>query len=235
VRAGDVLDVGRAKRGVRSYVAVAGGIDVPQDLGSRATYLVGARGGHEGRALQAGDQLPLGSASSQARTTTQRIPQGLRPDFERAVETLRVVRGPQYELFTEEGVVTFFGSEFRLSPQSSRMGFRFTGPPIALKPKPDYLIRDAGSGPADIVDDVSALGAIQVPAGEEVIILGVEVPSAGGYAKIATLISADLGRLGQLRPSQPVRFEAVELTEALAIAEEMLNALTAESLEEVRS
>lgn len=223
VPAGGVLDMGQTMRGARTYLAVAGGIDVPVDLGSRSTYLVGARGGHEGRALRSGDQLALGAAT--VAVPERALAPELIPEYGRSPEDLRVVLGPQAFRFTDEGIETFFASEFRLKPQSSRMGFRFDGPPVALHPKPDYLIRDAGSGLADIVDDVSPLGAVQVPAGAEVIVLGIEVPSAGGYAKIATMISADLRRIGQLRPGQAARFRAVELEEAVRIGHDQATAL----------
>ena len=90
------------------------------------------------------------------------------------------------------------------------MGFRFIGPALELRERPDYLVRDAGSGPADIVDDIIPVGGIQVPGGIEPIAMGVENPTAGGYAKIGTVISTDLGVLGQIRPMEPVRFAAVE-------------------------
>jgi len=218
VRRGSVLDMGMAVRGARGYLAVAGGIDVPLDLGSRATYLVGARGGHEGRALRAGDRLPLAEPRGSLDAVAGRaLARELIPALDDRPEELRAVMGPQDFRFADEGIETFLHSEFRLKPNSSRMGFRFEGPEIKLKPKPDYLARDAGSGLADIVDDVSPMGAVQVPAGVEVIVLGVEVPSAGGYAKIATVISADLSRLGQLRPGEATLFRAVALDEAVRI------------------
>jgi allophanate hydrolase subunit 2 len=88
-----------------------------------------------------------------------------------------------------------------------------------MKPRADYLERDAGSGPADIVDDIIPVGGIQVPGGIEPIAMGVENPTAGGYAKIGTVISTDLGVLGQIRPLEEVFFESVSVEEALAIAQ----------------
>jgi biotin-dependent carboxylase-like uncharacterized protein len=219
VAAESVLEMGMARRGVRGYLAVAGGIDVPLDLGSRSTYLVGARGGHHGRALKTGDRLPIGEPVGKVTPGLALAPE-LRLGFDRRPEELRVVMGPQDFRFSASGIETFLGCEFALSAKANRMGFRFEGRSLDLEPRPDYLVRDAGSGAADIVDDVSPLGAVQVPAGSEIIVLGVEVPSAGGYAKIATMISADLSRLGQLRPGETVRFRAVELAEAHAIGRE---------------
>lgn len=227
VDAGGVLEIGQAERGARGYLAVAGGIDVPPDLGSRATYLVGARGGLDGRALEKGDALPVGEPRRPiADLAGQSLDPALRTRFDRRPEEVRVVLGPQDFRFTEHGVATFLEEEFRLTMQANRMGFRFEGPPLELEPRPDYLVRDAGSGAADIVDDVIPVGGIQVPAGSEVIVLGVEAPSAGGYAKIATVISSDFGRVGQLVPQSPVRFRAVEQEEAVEIGRDQVAALT---------
>ena len=123
---------------------------------------------------------------------------------------IRVVLGPQDFMFTAKGVETFLTAEWRLSPVSDRMGMRLVGPPLELHPRPDYLTRDAGSGPADIVDDVIPVGGIQVPGGIEPIVMGVENPTAGGYAKIATVISADLGKMGQIQPKGPLTFRKIE-------------------------
>lgn len=101
---------------------------------------------------------------------------------------------------------------------SDRMGFRFIGPPLQMKERPEYLVRDAGSGPADIVDDCTPVGGIQVPGGIEPIAMGVENPTAGGYAKIGVVITADYGRLGQIRPHERVHFRAVTADEAVRIA-----------------
>ena len=97
-------------------------------------------------------------------------------------------------MFTDEGHRNFLTAEWKLSPASDRMGMRLVGPPLELHPRPDYLTRDAGSGPADIVDDVIPVGGIQVPGGIEPIVMGVENPTAGGYAKIATVISPTSAR-----------------------------------------
>ena len=108
------------------------------------------------------------------------------------------------------------------------MGFRFIGPPLPMKERPEYLVRDAGAGPADIVDDVIPVGGIQVPGGIEPIAMGVENPTAGGYAKIGTVISADLGVLGQVRPRESVRFQAIDVEAAESAAREQA-ALASES------
>jgi biotin-dependent carboxylase-like uncharacterized protein len=216
--AGSELKCGKIGPGARAYLAVAGGIDVPLYLGSRATYVRGSQGGLDGRALRPGDVLRCGAAADGAlEREGQRVAQDARRRLG-APWTLRVVPGPQDFMFTDAGLEMFFSAEWKLSPTSDRMGFRFIGPELEMHPRPGYLERDAGSGPADIVDDITAVGGIQVPGGIEPIAMGVENPTAGGYAKIGTVISPDLGVLGQIRPLEEVFFNAVDVDEALAIA-----------------
>ena len=213
VAPGAVLKLGLARQGARGYLAVAGGIEVPLYLGSRATYIRGAQGGMKGRALRAGDRLPTGAARLGG---PARLPPALAPRPDQP-SRIRVVLGPQDFMFTAKGVETFLTADWRLSAVSDRMGMRLIGPPLELKPRPDYLVRDAGSGQADIVDDVIPVGGIQVPGGIEPIVMGVENPTAGGYAKIATVISADLGKMGQLMPKDRLSFAAVSAEDAVGI------------------
>jgi biotin-dependent carboxylase-like uncharacterized protein len=226
--AGGTLKCAKVGPGARGYLAVAGGIDVPPYLGSRSTYVRGAQGGLEGRALRAGDVLSLGDPAGAA-SGRQVVPSVRRTLG--APWALRVVPGPQDHMFTETGLETFFSAEWKLSPTSDRMGFRFIGPELEMKPRPDYLERDAGSGPADIVDDIIPVGGIQVPGGIEPIAMGVENPTAGGYAKIGTVISTDLGVLGQIRPLEEAFFHSVTVDEALAIAEAERDEIGPEALE----
>jgi biotin-dependent carboxylase-like uncharacterized protein len=217
VPAGATLKVGKVGPGARAYLAVAGGIDVPRYLGSRATFVRGGQGGLEGRALRKGDRLTVGPGRGDD-GSGRAVPEELRRRLDERPWTVRVVPGPQDHLFTEAGLERFFSAEWQLSPTSDRMGFRFIGPALEMRERPDYLVRDAGSGPADIVDDITPVGGIQVPGGIEPIAMGVENPTAGGYAKIGTVISTDLGVLGQIRPLEEVFFQAVAVEEALEIA-----------------
>jgi biotin-dependent carboxylase-like uncharacterized protein len=226
-KAGSELHLGFAKSGARGYLALAGGIDVPLVLGSRATYVRGTQGGHEGRALRKGDRLNLLPATGDLDALTA-IP--LPDDLPAAADEPRVIRvvlGPQDFMFTEKGVETFLTAEWKLSPVSDRMGMRLIGPPLELHPRPSYLTRDAGAGPADIVDDVIPVGGIQVPGGVEPIVMGVENPTAGGYAKIATVISADLGKMGQLKPGEILTFRSVTAPEGLAVIRDLWTRLKA--------
>lgn len=232
-QAGATLKCGKVGPGARAYLAVAGGVDVPPYLGSRSTYVRGAQGGLEGRALRADDVLSLGDPAGElSEVQGRQVAPAMRRQLG-APWAVRVVPGPQDHMFSAAGLETFFSAEWKLSPTSDRMGFRFIGPELEMNPRPDYLERDAGSGPADIVDDITPVGGIQVPGGIEPIAMGVENPTAGGYAKIGTVISTDLGVLGQIRPLEEVFFHSVTVDEALAIAEAERIEIAAEALEAI--
>lgn len=198
LRPGDVVRLGPSARGVRAYVAFSGGIDVPLVLGSRSTYVRGRLGGLEGRALRKDDELRLGSA---ALPPVRRVPESAVPALGSGAG-IRVVLGPQADRFTRDGIAAFLGGEYEMLPQSDRMGARLRGPRIA---------HTRGH---DIISDGIALGSIQVPGDGQPIVLLVDRQSTGGYTKVATVCSVDVGRLGQVKPGQPVRFQAVSLAEA---------------------
>lgn len=215
-RAGQVLDFGMVKEGARGYLAVAGGIDVAPVLGSRSENFFASRGPF-GRALKAGDVLPV--ARSEARRVGVRFDRAKLP--ERPAEpVLRVVMGPQDDLFTEESLHDFQTQPWTLGMQANRMGLRFKGPVLTFRDRPAYLARDAGADPSNIVDDMIPVGGIQCPSGIEAIVMGTENPTVGGFAKIATVISADIALAGQMRPGQKAHFRAVSPQEAARIARE---------------
>ena len=221
---GDEIAFRSPRSGVRAYLAVAGGIHVPTFLGSRATNVRAAVGGIEGRGLQTGDVLRIGEPKNPASELEGREwPEAARPAMG-APWTVRMVLGPQDHLFQPESVETFLTVDWKLSPISDRMGCRYIGPRLEFLPRPDYLVEQAGSDPSNIVDDGTPLGGIQVPSGLEPIVMGADVPSFGGYAKIATVISADIGIVGQGKPGDIVRFRAVEADEAeeIGLAQEAL-------------
>jgi antagonist of KipI len=214
VREGDEIAFRSPRGGVRAYLAIAGGIEVPAFLGSRATNVRAAVGGIEGRGLKTGDVLRIGEPSRAAGAWEGREwPEADRPAMG-APWTVRVVLGPQDHLFQPESVETFLTVDWKLSPISDRMGCRYIGPNLEFLPRPDYLVEQAGSDPSNIVDDGTPLGGIQVPSGLEPIVMGADVPSFGGYAKIATVISSDIGVVGQGKPGDVVRFRAVGAAEA---------------------
>ena len=202
VRPGDVLGFQMASAGCRAYLAVAGGIDVPLALGSRATYLRGRLGGLGGRGLQKGDALPVGAPPPGAREGRTVLP-ALRPVYP-AERECRVILGPQDDRFTPEGIRAFLEGPYDVTPQADRMGYRLKGPEIAH------------ARGHDIVSDGIPLGGIQVPGEGQPIVLLVDRQTTGGYTKIATVIGADIGAIGQTRPGHRVRFREVTLEEAHA-------------------
>jgi antagonist of KipI len=191
------LQFGRRLAGARAYLAVGGGIQTPLLLGSRATHLVTGMGGFSGRALVAGDRIPIAatwphSASKKAPALT--LPSG------RA--RLRVLPGPQLEWFVADALHTLTSVSFRVSPRSNRMGYRLEGPP---------LLRQRAGEP---ISEPLAFGAIQVPAAGEPILLMADRQTAGGYPKIACVISADLPIAGQLAPGDFIEFAVCSRREA---------------------
>src|SRR5581483_21059 len=197
------------------------------------------RGGVAGRPLRRGDQLPTVAPSAGhfervGATVNEQLREQLRPAFADVVR-IRVVLGPQDELFTDQSVEDFLGEEWTLSPVADRMGFRFTGPRLYFKERPPYLLRDAGPDPSNIVDDVIPVGGIQVPSGLEAIVMGVENPTVGGFAKIATVITPDICRVGQLRPGQRVMFTAVHPEEAVIASLRVLETCSEDAIDNLSS
>lgn len=204
IRNGQILEFQRARRGLRGYLAIAGGIDVPVMLGSRSTCLPAAFGGIQGRALRQGDRLPIGPVGRQPMVLSgRRLSSGwVEPISE--VLAVRVVLGPQEDRFTPEGIRTFLSGSYRLTPQMDRMGARLQGPPITHR-----------SG-ADIISDSTPLGAVQVPSDGQPMILLADRQTTGGYAKIAVVVQEDIFRLGQATPGQVIRFCRISMPEACA-------------------
>ena len=230
VSKGSTISFGRPIAGARAYLCVAGGVEMPLFLGSKATYVRGAVGGIEGRALAKGDILKTGIPKLsldeiEGRTLLPR----LIPQYNKKWE-IRVVLGPQDYLFTEEAIKLFLTYEWQFSSTSDRMGCRFIGPKLIFKPRPDYLVNQAGSDPSNIVDDTIPVGGIQVPGGLEPIVLTVEGPSLGGYAKVATVIISDMSRVGQMNAGDLTRFRAVTVDEATKILRETEKILSEDSI-----
>jgi biotin-dependent carboxylase-like uncharacterized protein len=210
VRAGDVVRLGPARSGVRGYLAFSGGLEVPAVLGSRATYLRGQLGGYNGRALRKGDEVRW--AAGQAPRAGRRVRPAAIPRYPGEV-VIRVIRGPQADRFTLEGIATFLKEPFEMSAQSDRMGARLRGPRIAH------------ARGHDIISDGVPLGGIQVVGDGQPIVLLVDRQSTGGYTKIATVCSFDVGRVAQVRPGQRVRFEEITVDTAHALLRQHRTAL----------
>lgn len=201
VQAGDVLSFGGLKSGLRGYLAVAGGIDTPLVMSSRSTYTKAALGGFEGRALKAGDQVPVGADVSGVPSVLLAVPAELIPVYT-ASKTIRIVMGPQDDAFTEAGIQTFLDNVYTVTNECDRMGYRLEGPSI----------EHVKGG--DIISDGIAFGAVQVPGHGKPIIMMADRQTTGGYTKIAGVISVDLPLLAQSKPGDQIRFKRVSLEEA---------------------
>lgn len=234
-KAGGVLKLKTAVRGMRAYIAVKGGLDIPVVFGSRSTDVKCHIGGVEGRKLAAGDVIGLRAPEAELtdrykryltqkeeekylphlnEMTARTVVSGRNASPEALVDmgdktvpvTLRFLWGPQVDRFPEEARKTFTESTYRLSADSDRMGSRLTGPEIR-----------ALNG-TDIVSDGIVSGAVQVTSAGQPIVMTADHQTTGGYAKIAAVITADLAKLAQLTPGQEVRFVSVGWEEAVKAA-----------------
>jgi antagonist of KipI len=196
------LRFGPRRRGARAYLAIRGGVAVPTVLGSRATHLISAMGGVGGRALKAGDRLPLGVAEVM-RPTAAPLADRLVP-LPAHPARLRVLPGPQADAFAADALGALQSAAYTVGQQSDRMGFRLEGPPLAH------------ARGADIISDATPLGVLQVPASGQPILLMADRQTTGGYPKIATVISADLAVAGQLGPGDTIVFSVCAPREAMA-------------------
>lgn len=200
VGAGQVLRFTGPRCGCRAFIAVAGGLDIPEVMGSRSTYMKAKIGGFKGRKLEKEDALDLRAPGTEPKTLEAR---SIAPEFRARTEyTLRVVLGPQDDAFTAAGIETFLTGVYAVTAEFDRMGCRLEGPEIAHETS------------GDIISDGIAFGAIQVPSSGQPIVMLADRQTTGGYTKIANVISADFRILGQLKSGDRVRFEKVSLSSA---------------------
>ncbi len=210
VKAGSVLALGAVVgAGCRSYLTVAGGFDVPEYLGSKATFTLGQFGGHGGRTLRTGDVLHLGVET--AARAPRELPSNLIPAYSKQWE-IGVLYGPHGapDFFTESDIQTFFSTDWEVHYNSSRTGVRLIGP------KPQWARQDGGEAglhPSNIHDNAYAIGAVDFT-GDMPVILGPDGPSLGGFVCPVTIAHAELWKMGQLRPGDTVRFCWMSLQQA---------------------
>ncbi|MDF2569518.1 MAG: kipA 1 [Sporomusa sp.] len=217
IRKGSVLQFGRCKSGCRAYLAVAGGYAINKVMGSKSTYLRAGIGGLEGRPLQAGDILavnPLHSDSIQLiRHLTQKAANGLvisTPWYvgrehvipEATPTVVRVMRGQQFALFTDESKDKLWHSLFQITLQSDRMGYRLSGTELLLEK------------PIEMVSEAVALGTIQVPPDGNPIVLMADRQTTGGYPKIGQVALVDVDKVAQLKPGEKIKFQEISVEEA---------------------
>lgn len=216
IEAGERITFPFTPTGWRGWLAVAGGIAVPTVLGSRSTCGRSGFGGHAGRALLAGDRLPIGEPSTWAEKVLARLnddgtrssswsvmPSSLGQPAPRG--NVRTMKGPEWDWFTGEAQRHWLGSDWRVAPDSDRMGMRLLGPPLTLRE------------PREMISSAVTAGVVQVPASKQPILLLADRQTVGGYPRLAAVAGVDLGILAQLRPGERVRFTDISLAEAHAL------------------
>lgn len=204
VSRGSRLCFGPSRAGARSYLAIAGGIDVPLILGSRSTHCASETGGLNGRPLRRGDVLHTGRLPQSAEGLMgKRFPDRLVPRYGKNT-TLRIIPGPQQSLFPATALTTLTGSSYTVTPKSNRMGYRLAGPRIVIK------------GPDHFISDCTTIGALQIPADGLPILLMADRQTTGGYPKIGVVITVDLPLAAQLAPGDTVTFARSTIAKAQA-------------------
>src|SRR5665648_627101 len=202
VKKGDNISFNPVKNGCRSYLLVAGGIDVPIILGSKSTYVRGKIGGLKGRPLRKADIISIGKPNQELQNIIGRKAASIDiPDYHEENE-IRVMLGPQDDYFTKDGLHAFLNSFYEITVNSDRMGYRLKGHKI-----------ESRNG-SDIITDGIPLGSIQVPQDGMPIVMLADRQTTGGYAKIATVILADIDKLAQMKPGNKMKFTPINLEEA---------------------
>ena len=199
---GDILSIKGVKQGLRCYLAVAGGFDVPLFMGSASTNLKINVGGFEGRKLKAGDILKIGKAGKIKNIEKRELSENT---YDKIIKA-RVVLGPQDDMFCENDLALFSKQQYTVTSDIDRMGIRLWG--IALR----------GKEKLEIISDAITFGSIQITNSGMPIVLMADHQTTGGYAKIATVISADLPKLAQAKPGDKIIFEIVDVNTAEKIA-----------------
>lgn len=202
VKMDDILSFKGLKAGLRSYIGFSRGIDVPIIMNSKSTFTRGKIGGFEGRKLEAGDTIELGNRLLP--DSGSYLPQKYSMEY-KTENTIRVVLGPQNDYFTDEAIKVFSTSEYTITSEADRMGYRLEGPKIEHNES------------ADIISDGIVFGSVQVPGHGSPILMMADRQTTGGYTKIATVITPDLSVLGQMVPGNKLKFEIIDIDEAQKI------------------
>ncbi|RJS50159.1 biotin-dependent carboxyltransferase family protein [Bacillus sp. PK3_68] len=210
---GDILHFSPSNQGVKTYLCVSGGIQVPKVLGSRSTYLNSQFGGFQGRGLSVGDCIPIGEPPPEVfKRVGKSIPHSYLPNFQKHSE-LRVVMGLSAGLISDDGIKSFLNSEWKVSNESNRVAYRYTGSSVKFQTfKAPF---GAGDSSSNVVDIPYPVGVVMVPNEEEVIVMLHDGTTGGGFVTIGTVISPDLDLIAQSRPTETSRFLAVSMNEAI--------------------
>ncbi|MGQ9507561.1 MAG: biotin-dependent carboxyltransferase family protein [Candidatus Bathycorpusculaceae bacterium] len=196
ITGGDAVSFDKMKSGCRAYLSIRGGINTPFVLGSRSTYIRGGFGGINGRQLKTGDIIE--GFAARLLKSEYSVPEDLIPQFTGQF-TIHVILGPQTDMFTENGIRTFLSSQYKVTSEADRMGYRLEGPLIEHKAK------------ADIVSDALLPGAVQVPKNGKPILIMQDAQTTGGYPKIAVAITPDISLLGQAKPNDTIMFSKITM------------------------
>ena len=217
VEAGQTLTTAFTTEGVRTYLAIAGGVEVPLVMGSRSTYTLVGIGGHEGRALQSGDELAVGDAALDPETVAGAVaPQAHLRDIPNG-DRIRIVVGLCDYRLTDESRDALSTVEWTVTPEADRVGYRLEGPELAFVEREQPF--GAGTDPSNVTDLGYPIGSIQLP--QKPIVLLQDAVTGGGYATVGTVISADRSTLAQRRTHETVTFDAVTVDEALEVRRAM--------------
>ena len=211
IKKGQVLKFNAAYSGCRAYLAIAGGVDVPEIMGSKSTYMRAMIGGYKGRQLQTGDTLAIGQLQQQhqimkevCHDTPWAVNYSAFLSFKKQ-NTIRILKGAQYELFDESGRDQLCTSSYTITTSADRMGYRLKGNPLHTTEQIEQLSEGV------------TFGTIQVPSNGMPIILMADRQTTGGYPKIGQVITADLPKLSQMQPHHQINFEFVTIDEAEAL------------------
>ena len=208
VKAGDKLTSTGAVSGLRTYIGLSRGLDVPEIMGSKSTFTRGNLGGFEGRKLNKNDEIKLGEKA--LTNYGSYLPDLYKPIYGKN-NTIRVVLGPQDDYFEEEAINVFLDSIYTITSEADRMGYRLDGPKI------EHI------DGADIVSDGIVFGSVQVPGHGSPIIMMADRQTTGGYTKIATVITPDLPKLAQMSPGNTMNFQKLTVEESHSIYKEYEN------------
>jgi urea carboxylase len=228
VRSGQALALGSARQGARTYIALAGGIDIPPVLGSRATFHMAGVGGVGGFALKAGQAIQLGP--SHGPVAIHEVPERNRPAIAAGdVREVECMLGPNDDWLDAAAIEHFFAADWLVQAKSNRTGMRLTGPAFSFSERATNKRPEHGRDPSNILDHGYPLGAINL-AGQTPIILINDAPSTGGFINPFTVPSAAFWKLGQSRPNDALRFIRVTLAEAQDLRRALDGRCTAASL-----
>jgi antagonist of KipI len=211
IKEGQVLSFDRIKRGCRAYLAIAGGIAVPEVMGSKSTYVKGRLGGMEGRPLKTGDRIPIGAKVIPTYLIGREYPIEKLPKSD---GLLRLVIGPQVDFFTDASIKRFFQASYKITPMADRMGIILEGPPLEFT-----------GGPRSIISEGLVPGCLQVTGSGLPILVLVE-QTLGGYPKLGAVIAADIWKVGQGKPGDTFLFKEVRLEHAILALQDLEQSLS---------